>query len=364
MARILPWNAGADEGHPAKRQRVTQTLRPKAERASSPDTESRATEQETPDVHKAQAPETPERANPTAKRLDPVSRRRSPSSSPVRAPSVSFEPMREGYDADDIYIMVEDEFQTIAQSYTAHLHRAEYKRLVRQAREAAPKALPEPTSPMSKEARHRIKRLALESKQKETLQNVFGTSSKSANAEEEEEEEVVDLWSGTSLAPLMASGGQQKRSLIGLEKITSKTKASMGFARKQPADNAARDEVAGQGEEHRDDLAKGFRQNLPRGRENHVAAGPSSSRLLNSEASRRRHSPAEPRTDDMRSKGNTPSPSSGLDHGSVVSQDRKYDSASRRPRSAARVNRNGLVKRDSEDKEKKSRLEEVPMFII
>jgi len=135
--------------------------------------------------------------------------------------------MREGYDYDDIYLMVEDEFQTVAQAYTAHLHHAEYKRLVKQARKAPAKALPEPTSAMSNEAKKRLKSAALEKKQKSALRQLLGPTA----TEEEEEEKVVDLWSGTSLAPLMATGNQQKTSLIGLERMSSSTKAGKGFTR-------------------------------------------------------------------------------------------------------------------------------------
>ncbi len=147
--------------------------------------------------------------------------------------------MHEGYDRDDLYLMVEDEFQTVAQSYTAHLHQAEYKRLVKQARQAPPKALPAPTSPMSKQAKNRLRIAALEKKQSDTLQRVTGGASLE---DDEEEEKVADLWSGTSLAPLMAGGSQQKRSLVGLEGISSSTKAGLGVTRSQTSRTDARDE--------------------------------------------------------------------------------------------------------------------------
>ena len=147
--------------------------------------------------------------------------------------------MHDGYDRDDIFIMVEDEFQTVAQSYTAHLHHAEYKRLVKQAREAPPKALPEPTSPMSKQTRNRLKAVALEKRQKESLRRVTGQKS---NGEQEDEDKAADLWSGTSLAPLMANSSQQKRSLLGLEGISSSTKAGLGVGRSQSSRRFAADE--------------------------------------------------------------------------------------------------------------------------
>ncbi|CAK1358334.1 hypothetical protein CB0940_07042 [Cercospora beticola] len=56
---------------------------------------------------------------------------REPSSSPPPAPKgpPPVEYMKPGYDADDIWMMVEDEFYSTAQLYTEHLHQAEYARL-------------------------------------------------------------------------------------------------------------------------------------------------------------------------------------------------------------------------------------------
>lgn len=57
---------------------------------------------------------------------------RQPSSSPILAPDISPpspEFMKEGVDADDAWVMVEDEFLETANLFTQHLHRAEYQRL-------------------------------------------------------------------------------------------------------------------------------------------------------------------------------------------------------------------------------------------
>lgn len=135
--------------------------------------------------------------------------------------------MHEGYEGDDIYIMVEDEFQSVAQSYTAHLHQAEYKRLMKEARNKPPKALPEPTSPMSKSSRNRLKSAILQNLQKDALRQVSGKDPQ----EEEDEDGVADLWLGTSLAHLMTTGSQGKTSLVGLERISSTTRAGVGLSR-------------------------------------------------------------------------------------------------------------------------------------
>ncbi|KAF4549169.1 Hypothetical protein D9617_23g005840 [Elsinoe fawcettii] len=65
------------------------------------------------------------------------------STSPPPAPPDQ-EPIREGYSADDIYMMVEDEFLSTAQLYTQHLHHAEYQRLKKLAKQ---RELEEPVRP-------------------------------------------------------------------------------------------------------------------------------------------------------------------------------------------------------------------------
>lgn len=258
--------------------------------------------------------------------------------------------MREGYDGDDIYIMVEDEFQTIAQSYTADLHHAEYTRLVKQAREAAPKALPDPTSPMSKEARRRLEAAALQKKQKDTVRKAVGRTS--GSRDEEEEDSVVDLWSGTSLAPLMASGSQHKTSLLGLERMSRSTKAGMGFPRPRSSGDS--------------------------GREGELDGGlPEASRTRGAQISRDDNA-SKPRTegDVSGAKGGHPpidgssrqsrkdsfapedDPEVGGDQGRDES---RMSRLGRPPRGAG----NTFLKRKLEkEQDKKSRLEEVPMFII
>ncbi|KAJ9613340.1 hypothetical protein H2200_003282 [Cladophialophora chaetospira] len=217
MARTLPWNLEREP--PPKKPRATTAPRLKQERIAFSGKGSDS-EEEGSLTRRGRAPKV---------NAAPKSSLRTPSSSPVRRPP-SVELMHEGYDRDDAYIMVEDEFQTVAQSYTAHLHHAEYKRLVKQARQAPPKALPPPTSPMSKQAKSRLRMATLQRKQNETLQRVTGDES---IEDDNEQAKVADLWSGTSLAPLMASGTQQKRSLVGLEGISSSTKAGLGFSRSQ-----------------------------------------------------------------------------------------------------------------------------------
>jgi hypothetical protein len=142
--------------------------------------------------------------------------------------------MREGFENDDIWMMVEDEFQSLAQSFTAHLHRAEYKRLMKKAKEAPPRSLPEPASPISKETQRKLQRRALVDKQNTALQSVTAASRIDGLSDDQEEDKVEDPWRGTALAGLMALGSQEKTSLKGLEKLPSSTRAAQGFSKAAP----------------------------------------------------------------------------------------------------------------------------------
>lgn len=57
--------------------------------------------------------------------------------------------MREGYSADDVYMMVEDEFLSTAQLYTSHLHHAEYQRLKKLAKQRETEDVPRPANVMA-----------------------------------------------------------------------------------------------------------------------------------------------------------------------------------------------------------------------
>jgi hypothetical protein len=136
-----------------------------------------------------------------------------------------------GYEDDDIWMMVEDELQTLAQSFTAHLHHAEYKRLVKKAREAPPRQIPQPDSPMPKETKQKLLRQARDKSNNDTLLQMVSKGKTELLADDAEEEKVDDPWRGTALAGLVASGSQQKTSLKGLDKMPSTTRAALGFSK-------------------------------------------------------------------------------------------------------------------------------------
>jgi hypothetical protein len=163
--------------------------------------------------------------------------------------------MRPGLDADDIYIMVEDEFQSIAQFYTQHLHHAEYKRLKRLARshraeESARISRPTVGGEVSKE---RSMQKAQEDRTERANAAITGTGVRSkggckVNARETSDEgdsdiEVMrddDPWVGTTLQSLMTIGSGGSKSLVGLQGISANTRAAAGLGRQKKAVDLSR----------------------------------------------------------------------------------------------------------------------------
>lgn len=206
MARKLPWAPVAIATNiAAKRGPASQA--PKREASS--DDDSKPKKAAGPAQSKLKFEETPKKKNGS----------RSPSTSPIRGPPLA-SPMRPGYDQDDIYIMVEDELQAVAQTFTHHLHAAEYKRLKKKAREAPPRTLPTLAPNATKEVKRKFEVMSMQGKQKAAL-----------NEDDEEKAVPRDPWQGTSLAGLMGSSNQPKRALIGSQEIQSSTRAASGFWR-------------------------------------------------------------------------------------------------------------------------------------
>ena len=141
----------------------------------------------------------------------------------------------EGFDNDDIYMMVEDEFYAIAQSFTKHLHFAEY---VRQAKEAKLQNasriqdLARPTdgvTPISEERKKKKEVESLVKRQKKGL-GMLNNNEGSREGREEDDDDVFqdDSWAGTSLYDLMMSP-RRSRALVGAQRIKSTTRAAAGF---------------------------------------------------------------------------------------------------------------------------------------
>lgn len=145
--------------------------------------------------------------------------------------------LREGFDNDDMYIMVEDEFYAVAQTFTQHLHHAEYVRRKKEAKlknATAIQDLERPTdgkTMMRKETQRQKESEALASRQRKGLDEIRGKRPRVDSEEEDsdlEEDRDDDPWVGTSLHTLMTSP-RKSRSLLGLQGIKSSTRAAAGY---------------------------------------------------------------------------------------------------------------------------------------
>jgi hypothetical protein len=156
----------------------------------------------------------------------------SPPSSPIhRCPSEEF--IREGLDKDDVYIMVEDEFYTVAQTFTRHLHYAEYVRRKKEAKVRNADTIADiarPTSgvtPMSEELKKRYAADELEARQRDGLDAVLGKQL--ARDEDPGDDPEMDVsWAGTRLQDFMFRP-RKVRSLAGLQKSRFSTRAAAEF---------------------------------------------------------------------------------------------------------------------------------------
>lgn len=139
--------------------------------------------------------------------------------------------MREGLAADDIWIMVEDEFLDTAKLFTQHLHHAEYHRLKRLAREKNASATQNIARPvvahqkMSIESQQKHEARARAERQAEALRQINGES------EEADEPEEEAPWARDPYLGGLMSGSQDCASQLSrIAGIKSKTRAAAGYA--------------------------------------------------------------------------------------------------------------------------------------
>lgn len=142
--------------------------------------------------------------------------------------------MVEGVDDDDKYRMVEDEFLTIAQRFTVHLHAAEYKRQQKMAKTRNADTINSISRPvtgkMPDQTRRKVEAIAREKTQKTIIEKLAGKK-------EDSDDDFEVSYVGTSLHGLMDSPSKKKASLKKISAVTT-TRAAAGF--KQPAQSSAR----------------------------------------------------------------------------------------------------------------------------
>lgn len=148
---------------------------------------------------------------------------RSPSPSPLPAPP-DVEYMREGYNADDIYMMVEDEFLSTAKLFTQHIHHAEYVRLKKLAKSRGTGVLRSMSRPVDgrteQSAALKVK-LEAGAKAKKIKDSMGEGDSENESSEDE-------YMQDPQLAGLMTREKGSK-DLSGIAKARSNTRAAAGF---------------------------------------------------------------------------------------------------------------------------------------
>ena len=135
--------------------------------------------------------------------------------------------MRPGYAADDIYMMVEDEFHSIAQSFTKHIHHAEYVRLKRLAKsrgEGTLQAIARPTDQRTEQSRATQLKVAAGANSKKA----HGGVKKIADFADESEDDAYMF--DPQLAGLMGGSQKAEKDLTGMARGKAKTRAAAGFA--------------------------------------------------------------------------------------------------------------------------------------
>lgn len=138
--------------------------------------------------------------------------------------------MIDGFQNDDKYRMVEDEFLDIAKEYTQHLHAAEYLRLKAAARNKGAAAAGEITRPVIGSMPDATKR-KLESieRAKEQAEAVAKLKKDKAKMEYESDAEAPEPWLGTALHGLMEKPNRTTFTITDVVDTASTSKAARGF---------------------------------------------------------------------------------------------------------------------------------------
>ncbi|ODH13518.1 hypothetical protein ACO22_07174 [Paracoccidioides brasiliensis] len=220
MPRTLPWQVNI-KGHKSTTSTRNASRKPSSSQAST-------------ETELANAPTSTRTPRHTVQTPSP--------SPPCEPPPVEL--MKEGLESDNQYIMVEDEFLATAQTFTRHLHHAEYVRRKKGAKLKNANALKDlARSAGLKGTLGADIRKNMESEENaaqhnaalEEFKRVAGRPPVDSEVEDgvgSEEDSDDDPWVGTSLQNLMNQ--KKHQSLVGLQGIRSASRAAVGFS-KTPA---------------------------------------------------------------------------------------------------------------------------------
>lgn len=149
--------------------------------------------------------------------------------------------MRPGLSADDIYIMVEDEFHAVAQTFTKHLHHAEYIRLRNAAKHRNTSTIisrpVDSITSMREETRKRKEAEARRIKVKAAVESIKVPKRAKGLLDESEisdfeDDRQDDPWQGTQLQRFMTTSPKKALTgLTGLQGVVSQTRAAAGYSK-------------------------------------------------------------------------------------------------------------------------------------
>ncbi|KAI0555624.1 hypothetical protein F4679DRAFT_177054 [Xylaria curta] len=170
--------------------------------------------------------------NATKKTLKPsrpsTSTSTSPAPKPPQPPQENF--MIDGIDGDDRYRMVEDEFLTTAQQFTAHLHAAEYKRL----KDASELENAQMIKNISRPVVGQVTNLVKIKQERKALIKKQRLATRRLRKEDSGDESTDDhngSWQKLSLRGLMESPGKRAKQPDSLPSAFPVTRAAAGFNR-------------------------------------------------------------------------------------------------------------------------------------
>ncbi len=145
--------------------------------------------------------------------------------------------MEEGFDRDDRFRMVEDEFLDAAKQFTQHLHAAEYQKMKKAARSqnvATINSISRPiTIRMPNETRRKVESVARAKKQVDVIQGLLSRKNHGAGSGEDSDD-YGSAWLGTALHGLMESPRRSAASLDTVGKAPAMTRAAAGFHKPNP----------------------------------------------------------------------------------------------------------------------------------
>lgn len=137
--------------------------------------------------------------------------------------------MIDGFNNDDRYRMVEDEFLDVAKEFTQHLHAAEYQRMKKSAKAknaATINAISRPvTTRMGDQTRRKVESVVRAKKQADAIKDIHGDQPR----DEGDSDESQGPWLGTALHGLMEKPRASAVPLTDISGFHSSSKAAAGY---------------------------------------------------------------------------------------------------------------------------------------